>query len=355
MTDPVRIALIGNSFASRVQLPALRWAGGNEVVGLAGYDGDKARATAERWGIPLGTGDWREVLALEPDLALLATPVDLHHEMALAALETGCAVLCEKPFAMNVAQGEEMVAAAEGRAAWIDHQLRWGPPMRRLRELVADGYLGEPYHLRVEMFLQAEGWSERPWRWWFDAARGGGMLGAIGSHLLDLVRWIWGEVDAVRCELETFVKEREDADGNAHRVTADEYAGLRLHLANGALGELTTAFVVPSDESFYLQLTGSEGALRLVDGERLYAGKHGAALEEVVVEPGRPTAASYGMEDHGIFARCLPLYLRDLVQAVSAGRTTLDQAATFTDGLAVQRILDAARSSSAKGGWTALH
>jgi hypothetical protein len=60
------------------------------------------------------------------------------------------------------------------------------------------------------------------------------------------------------------------------------------------------------------------------------------------------------MEDHGIFARCLPLYLRDLIQAVGAGHTALDQAATFTDGLAVQRILDAARSSSAEGGWTGL-
>ena len=108
--DPVRIALFGNSFGARIQLPALAWAGGNRVIGVAGLDLGKARETADAWRIPRATADWRTLLEEAPDLVLVSTPVDLHQEMTLAALESGAAVLCEKPFAHERGRGR-----ADGR------------------------------------------------------------------------------------------------------------------------------------------------------------------------------------------------------------------------------------------------
>ena len=165
MPDPVRIALLGNSFASRVQLPALRWAGSNEVCALAGRDAEKARATAAEWGIPHATGDWRTALDTEPDLVIVSTPVHLHHEMTMAALDTGAAVLCEKPFALNADQASEMLQAARGRPAYLDHQLRFGPHYRRVHELCREGALGEPWHARFEILLPAQVYRDRPYRW----------------------------------------------------------------------------------------------------------------------------------------------------------------------------------------------
>ena len=347
MPDPVRIAILGNSFASNAQIPALRWAGGNEVIGVAGRDGAKAQATADTFGLAHATTDYRSLLDLAPDLVFVSTPVHLHHEMTLAALEAGAAVLCEKPFALDEAQALDMVAAAEGRPAYLDHQLRWSPHLRVLREMVADGFIGEPWHLRFDMLLDPARFRVRPWSWWFDRERGGGILGAIGSHMLDAVRWLFGEIDTVHAELSTFLPERPDADGRVHPVTADEHAHLSLGFESGLAAELTTSIAVPSEETFWLQVTGSEGTLRCVGGDALFGAQAGEELVPVEVEPGLPSAASYGIRHGGMFGRCLPLYLRDLVAAVRDGRSDLEHAATFTDGLAIQRVLDAARDSSA--------
>ncbi len=353
MKECIRVAVFGNSFSTKVQLPALRWCGHNELVGIAGADLAKARATASAWGAPIGTDDWRALLDEAPDLIVVTTPVFLHHDMTLAALDAGCAVLCEKPFALNADEAVRMLARARGRAAWIDHQLRFGPHVRELHARIVAGQLGTPWHARFEMPLPPAGYAERPYRWWFDAKLGGGILGAIGSHMLDLLRFLWGDVVAIRCELGAFVSERADAGGTVHSVTADDWASLSVRFANGAIGELETALGIPSDESFRLQLTGSDAALRLVEGDELSLSVGGAAFEPVQVEPPLLASTDYGMEqDFGIFSRCQPLFMREVVNAVRRGDAFIEHAATFDDGLVNQRLLDAARVSAANGsGW----
>ena len=327
-------------------MPALRWAGGNEIVGLAGRDTAKAKRTAIELGIPQASSDYRELLALEPDLVLVSTPVHLHREMSMAAFEAGAAVLCEKPFALNEAEALDMVTAAEGKLGWLDHQLRWSPHLRTLREMVADGFIGDPWHLRFDMLLDPGRFAERPWSWWFDAARGGGILGAIGSHMLDLVRWLFGEIDTVHAELRTFLPERKDVDGVSHPVSADEYAHLTLGFASGLTAELTTSIAIRSDSSFWMQVTGSEGTLRVLDGDRLVGAQGSDALVPVEVDPPLPQPEAFGMTHGGLFGRCLPLYLRDVIAAVREGRPAIEHAATFADGLEIQRVLDAARASA---------
>ena len=349
MPDPIRVAVLGNSFAARSQLPALRWAGNNEVIGIAGRDLQKARRTAAEYDIPTATTDYRDLMAARPDLVLVSTPVNLHRDMTLAAFDAGAAVLCEKPFALDATEGAAMVAAARGRPAWVDHQLRWSPHVRAIRQMVADGLIGTPWHVRFEMLLPTTRFGTRPWSWWFDADRGGGILGAIGSHMLDLLRWLFGEIETVHCELETFVPQRPDAEGTLRPVTADEYAHLSLGFQSGLRGEVTTSIAIHADHAFFLQVSGSAGTLRLVDGEQLFHAAPGAALEPLDVEPGLPTAAEVGMRDPGLFGRCLPLYLRDVIGAVTRGEADLEDAATFEDGLAIQRVLDAARESAAEG------
>lgn len=352
----MRTVLFGNSFASRVQLPALRWAGGCEVVGIAGRDAAKAQRTASEWSIPHATADWRELLSLRPDLVLVTTPVDLHREMTLAALERGAAVLCEKPFALDVAQAEELLASAGERGAWIDHELRWSPHLRRLRSLVREGFLGELWHVSVEMHYPSARFRKRPHGWWFEAERGGGVLGALGSHLVDLVRFVLDGVaiEAVRCDLATYVQERADASGVTRPVTADEEARLTLRLASGARVDIGTSLVLPRRPALEVLFTGSEGHLRLTDGEHLQAARVGGEEEALAVSPPLPSSADFDMPEAGIFGRCLPLFLRDLLSAVRAG-TALPEAADFADGLAVQEVLDAARRSDAEGGgWIAV-
>jgi len=353
VSEPLRVVLLGNSFAAKVQLPALRAAGGNRVIGIAGADRARAERTAAEWEIPHATGDYRELLELDPDLVLVTTPVDLHFPMVRAALATRAAILCEKPFTLNAFEADELVAEARGRGAWIDHQLRWSPVRRRVRELLRRGGLGELRHVELRVQVEAQDFAARAYRWWNDEERGGGALGALGSHMVDIVRSEAGEVARVRCELRTLVPERAAPDGGSpRRCTADEVASLWLELEGGATAHLLASVGMPGDRTFFQSWFGSDAALRLLDEEELALAPHGEPFAPLPDPPRLPTADEVGMPDLGPFARCLPGYLTGLLDAVREGNTDAAHAATFVDGLAVQRVLDAAqRSAEDGGGW----
>lgn len=350
MPSPVRVALLGNSFAQAIQLPALKYAGNNHVFGIAGQNLDKAAETANEWGIACATDNWRELLAQAPDLVIISTPVDLHFDMARAALEAGAAVLCEKPFTMNAAQAEQLVSLARGRLALVDHQLRWSPVRRRLRDLVREKFVGDIFNIRSDMVLDSPHYLTRGFGWWFEEARGGGVLGALASHMIDNLLWIFGPIASVSARLETFVKQRQNAAGEPQTVTSDDFCELSLRLADGPLISLTSSVVMPGGNRWLIEITGSEGTLRLDMEDDLIGGKHGQDMAPLADDVALPLPESFGMGATGAFAACEPLFLKDVIAAVAAGRTELAEAASFEDGLKCMRILDAARKSSRQEG-----
>lgn len=346
---PVRVVVLGNRFASHAHLPALRWAGDNEVVGLAGVDSGRLETTRAEWDLPRVTTDWTELVELAPDLAIICTPVHLHASMVTAFMDCGSAVLCEKPFALDAEEARALVALAEGKRAWINHQLRFNPARRHLRELLAEGAIGRVFLGQVRMNIGTQRYASRPWTWWFDAERGGGILGALASHMLDGLRWLLGEIDSVAGRLEIFTPNRPDAEGVLRTVTADEHAHFSCRMENGAVVHVETSIAQRDPHSSWIEFTGTEGVLRLVDEDQLWRAPADGDLELVDLPETLPPAEELGMPDGGPFTRALPLFLRELLGAVRDG-TPLEGAATFADGLAVQRVLDAVRVSSADGG-----
>ncbi|MGE3912374.1 MAG: Gfo/Idh/MocA family protein, partial [Chloroflexota bacterium] len=185
--QPVRVAVIGTSFASAVQIPGFQLLPGVEVVAVASASADRAAQTAERFGIPGAYSDWRTLLdEVDCDLVSIVTPPYLHHEMTLASVERGRHVFCEKPFASNVAEAVEMVQAVEksGLIHGVDHEFRYRPARARMKELIESGHLGEPRVIRWGWLLGmlAEP-NSRAWNWWSEREKGGGIFGALGSHL----------------------------------------------------------------------------------------------------------------------------------------------------------------------------
>lgn len=361
MVLPVRVALLGNSFARSVQLPALAWAGqgvagGVEVVGLAGRDPARAAATAREFAIPFATGDWRELLALDPDLWIVTTPVDLHAPMVDALLGTRGAILCEKPFTLDAAEAlplvERGVERGVERLCLLDHQLRWSPWRRALARELAAGAVGRPRHARVHMHLGSPARLAAPWSWWYDASRGGGVLMALGSHLIDLLERDLGPVRRVAAHLTRWRDERQDEAGRPRPVTADEHARLWLQLEDGIEVSLETSLVEPAGTGSRIEVVGEEGTLLLEEETCLRHAPHGEAWREVPVDGSAvPTVEELGMGSGGIFARVLPLYLRDVLGAVARGESTLRGAATFADGLRTMLVLDAARRAAREGRW----
>jgi predicted dehydrogenase len=272
--------------------------------------------------------------------------------MALAALDAGKHVLCEKPTAINAADAETLVAAARARPnqlALIDHELRFLPSFRAAREQLIN--LGGIRYAEVRYASPSRGDRARAWNWWSDAAEGGGVWGAVGSHFVDALRFLGMEIEAVQATLQTIIDERP-FEGGRRRVTSDDFAAVHLRLAGGAIAAMTfSAVSAGPDEPTTLTIHGEEGALRLT-GEELLVAIRG---EPFTVAAGADLAPRRGNSAGGAFGTGTLLLAHALRAALDDGdRSALALAATFEDGLAQQRVLDAARASSASGGWVTL-
>jgi predicted dehydrogenase len=245
-------------------------------------------------------------------------------------------------------------AAASGLLTHIDHELRFLPARRQMRSLIRAGEIGSVRHARVLFRSDSRATSARGWDWWSDASAGGGVLGAIGSHAVDSLRWLLGaEVSHVSATLSTHVAERIDAPtGRARPVTTDDEATMLLHFAEAATVERATATVSLSvveagAPEHSVEVFGSEGALRVEGSGRLLRARVGeGAWHEVKLREEAPLAA--GLSDSE-WARGFTLFARAIVAALAAGRNSVEDAATFDDGHRIQLVLDAARAAHEGG------
>ena len=350
---PIRVALFGNGFARTVMLPGLRHVPAMTVVGIASPNRERAAATAREFGIPHVAADHRELLqAARPDLVFVVTPPHRHLEMARDALAAGCHVVCEKPTALSAEESAGMLAAAKaspGRLALIDHELRFDPRRIALRKLVAGGTLGEVLHITYTIHSAGRRDPAQPWSWWSDQAQGGGMWGAVGSHAVDAVRVLAGEVDAVRGRLETFVKERPDSGGAMRAVTSDDFAAAWLLLRSGVRATMTLS-AVEGDRRHELLVALARGAARLEEGRPLLVRDGSGEWREAANDGDLPPSAALGIPDTD-WARCFIRFARAIAASIQEGKATVPGAADFHDGHRNQLVLDAGRRSAAHAEW----
>ena len=344
----IRVGFVGSGFARRVQLPGLALVPGTKAVAIASAHRANAEAAAREFGLPHVFSDGVELAqSPEVDLVVVSSTPDSHARYAIAALEAGKHVLCEKPMAIDAFEAAQMVTASAQHPdsiAWLDHELCYEPNRRRARELIRSNALGELRHVELSLkpYVRGDGRPQAlagPWNWWADAARGGGILGAVGSHLIDLFRyWTGSDVTYVAGLVDTFVKERGDESGQARPVTADDFASAVLRAASGAVATITLSTVAHHGPGHLGQVTGSAGTLLLRGETQLEFGKSGGPLEDVSV----PDELWDKTQPNNMWARSFVRLMRDLAQVIRGG-TPQGEPATFSDGWQVQRVLDAIR------------
>ena len=342
-----RVGIVGTGWGARVQVPIFREAG-LQVVAISGFHAEKTREIAA--GLDLRAyDDWRELVRSEVDLVSVISPPSEHREMALAALHASKHVLCEKPTALNVAEATELVAAAKNhgdRITIIDHELRFLPAWRETRERMSE--IGAIRYAEVRYSSPARGDRSRAWNWWSDASRGGGILGAVGSHFADALRYFGMEFQAVQALMRTTIDERP-FEKATRAVTSDDWASVHFRMRGGAVVSMNISAVSAGpDESSVMTIHGEGGTLRFV-GEEVLVSKDRApftrfAGDDLATRPGNSHGGAFGTGT---------LHLgRALRAAIDDGdRAALAPAATFEDGLMQQRVLDAARRSASEGGW----
>jgi len=355
MSKKVGIGIIGTGFARTTQIPAFQRVEDAFIASVASHSLENAKTTAEASGAAHFTSDWRETVAHpEVDLVCITTPPIYHHQMTLAALASNKHVLCEKPMAMNVAEAEEMCAAARGKnvLTLIDHELRFQDGRQKAFAMLRENMIGTVRHVKAFFRAPHRGDPNVAWNWWSDVDSGGGALGAIGSHVIDSFNWLLGtRISRVFCQLEAQIKTRVDKNGESRKVTSDDEVNLVLRFADSSLTQDATGVVSlsmtegPSYKNI-LELHGSLGSMKIDAKGGLSIAPRGEKRWEMVETDAGETIE--GIADTG-FARGFVNFAPKIVEAIRDGKTAIEYAATFEDGLAVQRVIDAAHESNNSG------
>ncbi|MCX0247174.1 Gfo/Idh/MocA family protein [Streptomyces drozdowiczii] len=345
------------------------------LAAVCGRDRAAVEAAAGRHGWAAAETDWRALIARDDvHLVDICTPGDSHAEIAVAALEAGKHVLCEKPLANTVAEAEAMAAAARraaarGRSAFVGFNYRRVPALAHARRLIGDGRLGALRHVRA-VYLQD--WltdPASPLTWRLDKDRAGsGALGDLGAHVVDLAQYLAGEpLVAVSALTETFVRERPRpagpsgglgggaAAGGTGPVTVDDAAAFTGRLASGALASFeVTRMAAGRKNALRLEINGERGSLAF-DLERLNELSFHDHTEPaatagfrrvLVTEPEHPYLEAWWPPGHTLgYEHTFVHQARDVVCAIAGGTPDVP---TFADGLQVQRVLAAVEESAAK-------
>jgi predicted dehydrogenase len=377
MTAPrtLRVGLIGYGFMGKAHSNAWRQAprffalpAEVRMSTLCGRDARAVKKAAAAFGWEKTATDWRAVVDdPEIDIIDISTPNDSHSAIALAAAEAGKAILCEKPLGRDVAEAERMAAAVrQARVVnMVCHNYRRVPALALAREMIARGELGDRlFHYRARY---AQDWIVDPdfplvWRLQSGAA-GSGSLGDLGSHLVDLGRYLVGEFREVCATFETFIKHRPlpGKQGGIGKVTVDDAVSVVGRFRNGALATLeATRFAQGRKNGLTIEINGSAGSL-VFDLEQMnrlqfYRARDPAEQrgfrEIIVTEASHPYSGRWWPPGHLIgYEHTFVHTIADLVSAVIAGKSV---APTFADGLATQRVLAAIGESAREKKWVRL-
>ncbi|MFF0342530.1 Gfo/Idh/MocA family protein [Kribbella sp. NPDC004875] len=343
---------------------------------LCGRNAEAVEAARVKLGWKEAETDWRKLLTRDDvQLVDVCTPGDSHAEIAIAALEAGKHVLCEKPLANTVEEAEAMTAAAEAAAArgirsMVGFTYRRVPAIALARQLVADGKLGTIRHVRAQYLQDWIADPEAPLSWRLDKAKAGsGALGDIGAHIIDMTQYITGDtIGEVSARLETFVKERPVAAehsglaGTAGTergpVTVDDAAVFLATFRSGALGVFeATRFATGRKNGIRIEINGSLGSLAF-DFEDMNLLHFYDATEDsrtagfrriLATEPVHPYVAAWWPPGHLLgYEHGFTHQAVDLVTAIAEGT---EPRPSFADGLQVQRVLAAVEASSASRQW----
>jgi len=334
------------------------------LVAIAGRNEEAVREAAHRYGYERYYTDWQQLLE-DPRVQLFDNggPNDLHAEPCIAAAQAGKHILCEKPLARTAQEARTMLEAV--RQANVKHMVafnyRFVPAIRQAYELIKSGALGQIYHFRA-IYLQE--WIADPnfplvWRLRKGVA-GSGALGDLGSHIIDLARFLIGEPSSVMALMKTFVKERPLPDGSGMgEVGVDDAFEAIVEFENGAIGTLEASRFSPGRKNHQvLEINGSKGSIsfnleRLNELEVFWTNgpKETQGFTNVLVTEAYHPFWSYWWP-HGHIIGWEHTFVHEiahLLDAIVHDRDVAPYGATFEDGYRNAVICDAIEQSSREG------
>lgn len=370
----LRIGMVGYGFMGRAHSNAYRQVSnffdlGHKPVlkAICARNAEKAQAFADKWGYESIETDWRAMLKRSDiDAIDICTPNNLHKEISIEAAKAGKMILCEKPLAMNVAEGEEMCEAVEkaGVANIVWYNYRRIPAVTLAKQLIDEGRLGRIFHYRA-MFLQDWTISEdvpqggaATWR--LDAqAAGSGVTGDLLAHCIDTAIWLNGSIDTVSAMTETFIKERQHAEtGKKQKVEIDDACAFLARFSNGSLATFESTRYARGHKALYtFEINGEHASIKwdLHDLHRLMYFDHKddsiiRGWHNIHVSDGdQPYMKNWWVPGLQIGYECSFTHqVADFIRGLDSGKPA---GPTFRDALETQKICDAVLNSGKSGSW----
>lgn len=366
MADRMGAVVVGTGFGLFTHVRALRDAG-FDVRAIVGRDRARTAERAAPLHIPEAATSLAEALEDEAiRLVTVATPPHAHYPVVMEAIAAGKHVLCEKPFAKDLAEARAMLRAAE--AAGVVHMLgaefRFDTAQALLRRVVQDGMIGEALHFQRFYFqpgLQDPAEPLSPW--WEDAAQGGGFLGAFGAHMIDQVRSTLGEFRRVSGSIQKLAPGRP-------QMTADDCYSFQFELESGAQGLIAAAMAMPGPLVMSTRVVGTEGGAWIQSGasfgepEQVWVARGSEARQietpaDLVNPPPEPFPIAELVQteqdrwhSQGFDVAPYTRLFREMKARIeSRAVEARERAADFRDAAAGQAVLDAVRHSAAERRW----
>ncbi|QDT56811.1 1,5-anhydro-D-fructose reductase [Caulifigura coniformis] len=330
-------------------------------------DAEKIKAFADQWGYESIETDWRKLLERKDiDAVDICVPNNLHKEISIAAAKAGKMILCEKPLAMNVAEGEEMCQAVEkakvANTVWYNY--RRIPAVTFAKKLIDEGRLGRIFHYRANFLQDWTISAELPQGgaglWRLDAAAAGsGVTGDLLAHCIDTALWLNGGIADVSAMTEVFVKERKHAlTGKTEKVTIDDACSFLCHFQNGSLGLFESTRYARGHKALYtFEINGEKGSLKwdLHDLHRLEIFEYsneGATRgwKSVHITDGdHPYMGKWWVPGLAIgYEHSFVHQVADFLYSLGSGEPCHP---TFRDALETQKVCDAVISSAKDHSW----
>ena len=372
--DKVRVGIIGPSWwVNYWHLPALQNHPRAEIAAVCGAKMRDEAETKAKYGANVQIFTELETMldTVPLDAVVVCTPNDLHHPATMAALRRGLHVICEKPVAMDAAQAREMAdtARANGLLGMANFPYRDNPNVQAFRRLVAEGYVGRILHVSGQYhggfgLHRAPGWRGLTER------SGAGILGDLGSHLIDLARYITADEFAAVCAHTMTVLHDVEQEPNGVALVRtedprtqarnDDACAFLAEFASGAQGVFHTSWVATQGayaQHQEIEIYGTEGRLHFLanhSGTFLRGIPQGVRRwETIAVEGVVPPDDAHDEEDYFRPSRLTPTSTTyRWIEAIATGQKTLSP--DFEDGWQSQRVIDAVLRASAERRWVAV-
>jgi len=370
----LRIGMIGYGFMGKAHSNA--YAQANHffpceykpvLKALCARNAAKAKCFAANWGYESIETDWRKLLERSDiDAVDICTPNNIHKEIAIAAAKAGKMILCEKPLAMNTAEGEEMCEAVEkaGVANMVWYNYRRVPAVTLAKQIIDSGKLGRIFHYRAN-FLQdwtinADVPQGGAATWRLDAeAAGSGVTGDLLAHCIDTAIWLNGSIKDVSAVTETFVKERMHAEtGKMQSVGIDDACSFLCHFGNGSLGLFESTRYARGHKALYTLEINGENASIAWDLHDLHRLKYFDYADESIVRGWRSIHVSEGNQPYmgnwwvpGLQIGYEHSFIHQVADFLKSLETGEPAHPSFRDALETQRLCDAVLDSAKTRQW----